>query len=452
VTDLGLNRVLGLSAVTFVAVGFMIGGGVFVFTGLVLKIAGPALPLAYALAVIPVFISMMPLAMLGSALPTTGANYRYPSRMVSPGLAFVGVWVYLLASFFGQIPLYALSCARYLQVVWPGLPELPFALILVTFFFAVNFFGVRLAVQVQAVLVVILIAALLYYVALGLPALETANFGDPFRKGAGGLLLGTALLTFTYFGANGIIEIGGEIVNPGQTLPRAFFISFAVVAVIYVAVSLATVGAVPFDVLAGFEEPLIGVVRKTAGPAGYWFFIIGGAVLALVTTLHALFLVGTRSLLMVVHDGLFPAFLGRVHPRFHTPHILLAVIWLLSLMGIALRPPLETLASYAALGGLIIFLPVQIAALRLPRKYPERYERAGFKLTGFWFWFCPVVGVLMVVFFGMILVYDLKTPGKIGAFLLFIVSGLVYYLWRKRRLAARGVDLDRMTQADDWSG
>jgi APA family basic amino acid/polyamine antiporter len=71
----------------------MIGGGVFVFTGIVYKIAGPALPIAYGLAVIPVFISMMPLAMLGSAIPTTGARYRYPSRMVSPGLAFVGVWV-----------------------------------------------------------------------------------------------------------------------------------------------------------------------------------------------------------------------------------------------------------------------------------------------------------------------------------------------------------------------
>ena len=113
-----LRRVLGLPALTAIAVGFTIGGGVFVFTGIVYQIAGQGLPIAYALAVIPVFMSMMPLAMLGAALPTTGGNYRYPSRMVSPGLAFVGVWVYILASFIGQIPLYALACAKYAGVLF----------------------------------------------------------------------------------------------------------------------------------------------------------------------------------------------------------------------------------------------------------------------------------------------------------------------------------------------
>ena len=114
--DPELKRVLKLPAVVCIAIGFTIGGGVFVFTGVVFKIVGQALPIASSPAVLPVFISMMPIAMLGSAIPTTGGNYRYPSRMVSPGLAFVGVWVFALASFLGQIPLYALGCAKYLQV------------------------------------------------------------------------------------------------------------------------------------------------------------------------------------------------------------------------------------------------------------------------------------------------------------------------------------------------
>jgi len=75
---MNLKRVLGLAGVTFIAVGFTIGGGIFVFTGIVLKMVGPALPLAYLLAVIPVFLSMLPLAMLGSAIPSVGGNYKYP--------------------------------------------------------------------------------------------------------------------------------------------------------------------------------------------------------------------------------------------------------------------------------------------------------------------------------------------------------------------------------------
>ena len=112
----GLKKVLGLREVTFIAIGFMIGGGIFVFTGIVLKITGQALPLAYGLAVIPVFISVMPLAVSGVTIPSTGANYKYPSRMVSPGLAFLGIWVYAFTAFFGQTPLYAVSCGNYITI------------------------------------------------------------------------------------------------------------------------------------------------------------------------------------------------------------------------------------------------------------------------------------------------------------------------------------------------
>ena len=62
-SDHKLKRILGLPAVTFIAIGTTIGGGVFVFTGIVFKITGAGLTVAYTMAVIPVFISMLPLAM-----------------------------------------------------------------------------------------------------------------------------------------------------------------------------------------------------------------------------------------------------------------------------------------------------------------------------------------------------------------------------------------------------
>ena len=287
--------------------------------------------------------------MLGAALPCTGASYRVPSRLVSPGLAFVGVWVYALAAFFGQIPLYALGCARYAETLWPGLPPVPLAMAVVTALYLVN-------------------------VVRGTAALEPAHLEGALRPEGGKLLLGTALLTFTYFGANGILELGGEIVRPGKAVPRAFWIAFPVVATVYVAVGLATVGAAPLADLLAVGEPLVHVAKQTFGAVGFRVFVLAGAVLALLTTLHALFLVGTRALIVLVDDGLLPAALGRLHPRFRTPHRLLTAVWMLSMAGIASGLGLEILASYAALGGLIIFLPLQIAALRLPRLLPAEYR------------------------------------------------------------------------------
>lgn len=450
-SEMKLDRVLGLPAVSFIAVGFMIGGGVFVFTGIALEIAGPALPLAYALAAIPVFISMMPLAMLGAALPCTGASYRVPSRLVSPGLAFVGVWVYALAAFFGQIPLYALGCARYAQTLWPGLSPVLAALVIVTAIYVVNVLGVRLAALVQGALVVTLLGALLFYVVRGTAELDPVHFEGILRPSGGKLLLATALLAFTYFGANGILELGGEIVRPGVVIPRAFWIAFPVVATIYVAVALATVGAAPAADLLAADEPLVLVAERTCGTVGFRVFVLAGAVLALLTTLHALFLVGTRALMVLVDDGLLPAALGRLHPRFRTPHRLLTAVWALSILGIASGLELETLASYAALGGLIIFLPLQIAALRLPRALPDEYRASEFKLRGVWLWICSGVGVLMVLLFGAVILIDLGTPAKIGAFAAFVVSGIVCYAVRVRQLRALGRAPARLRPGERWA-
>ena len=445
-TDQRLQRVLGLPDVVFIAIGMTIGGGVFVFTGLVFKLTGKALPLAYAFAVLPVLVSMMPLAMLGASIPTTGGNYKYPSRMVSPGLAFVGIWVYALASFFGQIPLYALACAKYAQYIFPSISITLFAVVLVTFFLIINLIGVKLAAQIQGIMVVVLISALLYYAFSGTLDLQPANFSNILEKGSTNLLLGTALLTFTYLGSNSIIELGGEIIHPGKTIPRAFLIAFPIVAFVYITVAIATVGGSQLSELQNYAEPLISVCKNVCSKSGILFFITGGAIIALTTTLNALFLFGTRSLLIIVDDKILPEKLGEIHPRFGTPYILLILIWLLSVLGIISGFSLQTLASYAALGGLIIFFPMMLAAIRFPSLYPDQYARSEFKLKGIRLWFCTGVGMAMVLFFGSVLVFDLKSPLKIGSFLLFILSGTAYYILRKRFLQKRGIDLTTQIQ------
>ena len=446
----GLKRVLGLPAVAFIAIGFTIGGGVFVFTEIVLKIAGPALPIAYALAVIPVFISMLPIAMLGSALPCTGANYKYPSRMVSPRLAFVGIWVYILASFFGQIPLYAISCARYASALFPGLPVVPSAILLLTAFYLVNIFGVRIAAWIQGIMVILLIGAIVFYSARGLATFHPENFASLFEKGAGNLLLGTALLTFTYFGSNGIIELGGEIRNPGRVIPRALFITFPVVTLLYMLAAFATTGCLPLSDVVRMNDPLATAARATCGSAGFVFFISCGAILAILTTLNALFIVGTKSLLIIIADGILPQWMGRINTKFASAHVLLTIIWFFSVMGILAGFELQTLASYAAMGGMIIFVPVLIASLKLPALYPEQYARAQFKLKGFWLRFCPAVGFLMVAFFSFVILFDLRSPAKVVFFILFAVSGLAYYEARRAYLQKRGVDLNSIRGRSDW--
>jgi basic amino acid/polyamine antiporter, APA family len=444
-----LKRVLGLPTVTFIAIGFTIGAGVFVFTEIVLKIAGQALPVAYALAVIPVVIIMMPIAMLGSAIPCTGASYKYPSRMVSPRIAFTGIWIYILSSFFGVIPLYAISCAKYASAFMPGLNLEITAIVLITLFFIINILGIEFAAWVQGILVIVHIVALIYYAIMGYGHFHAENFVNLFQKGPSNLLLGSALLTFTYLGANGIIELGGEMKDPSKTIPRALFITYPIALIIYLMVAIATVGAMPISELLTLKDPLVVVSKLTSGQMGFLFFVIGGAILSILGALNALFIVGTKSLLIIISDNIFPEFLGAVNKRFRTAHILLTIIWVFSILGIVCRFPMETLASYAALASMVIFVPVLIASMRLPKMYPEEYAAPGFRLKGFWLWLCPVIGFLMVAFFSLSIIVDLKSIYKIGFFLLFAASGLLYYEWRRHALKKRSIDLDAIKGMKD---
>ncbi len=189
----------------------------------------------------------------------------------------------------------------------------------------------------------------------------------------------------------------------------------------------------------------------TCSKGGFIFFVFGGAIPALTTTLNALFIYGTKPLLMIIEDNILPKKLGQIHPRFGTPYILLLVIWALSVLGIMSGFSLQTLASYAALGGLIVFFPTMLASIRLPSLFPDQYNEAEFKLKGFWLWFCPIVGVLMVFFFGAIILVDLKTPIKIAWFFLFMVSGIVYYQMRKWYLKKLGFDLVKSIKTNrEW--
>jgi len=171
----------------------------------------------------------------------------------------------------------------------------------------------------------------------------------------------------------------------------------------------------------------------------------------LTTTLNALFIIGTKSLLMIARDKLVPEKLGQLNQRFGTPHLFLTLAWLLSVLGIVSGFSLETLASYAALGGMAIFLPVMIASVRLPKLYPTQYQQSAFKLRGFWLWFCPLVGTLLMFFFSIIILIDLNSVWKIGWFIAFIASGTIYYQWRKRYLSKNGIMIGDYIKAN-WDG
>jgi APA family basic amino acid/polyamine antiporter len=429
--EFGLKRVLGLGDLVAIEIGTTVGAGIFSLTALAVAFTGPSVPLAFVAAAVPIVFIMMTVGMLGSTMPTVGGTYRYPSRLFSPMWATVGVWCYALGLVFGALPLYATECAHYLQAVWPGMPAKAAAIGLLTVFFLVNVFGISIAASFQALMVVALIIALLVFGIGGLPSVDPNNFIPPFPEGAGGFILAACILTFALQGSNSVIELGAEIKRPRRNIPVSLLISIPVVTVIYILVAVSAVGNMDLEVwkALGDNANLTQPARNFLSNPLFVFFLVGGALFAFTTTINGTFMWSTKSLMVVAKDRIMPPALARTG-RFGTPVRFLALLWILSVVAVLAGAGIKTFASYATIGGMIIFIPSMIAAMLLPRRVPGLYNSAGFRLRGAMLYIAPCIGILTSALLIVILLANLELWSL--PFLGWLILGVAFYFIRKR--------------------
>jgi APA family basic amino acid/polyamine antiporter len=244
------------------------------------------------------------------------------------------------------------------------------------------------------------------------------------------------VLTFTILGANAAVELGDEIINPSKNIPRSFFISIPVVTVIYILLGLVTGGVRKWG--GGDVNSLAEIAEVFLSGFPFYYFILAGGLLAVVTTLNATFLWGTKSLIMISEDGLFPKGIARINKRFGTPHWLPTIIFVVSAVSLlAVGDRVETFAVFASIGGIIIFIPVMGGALRFKRLNPRAYEQSKMKLKGAFYYIAPIIGLLLSAIIIVILLVDLSAHEYGMLFLvIFIVwtaGGAVYAAIKLRK-------------------
>jgi APA family basic amino acid/polyamine antiporter len=370
---------------------------------------------------------------LGILVFFTSGTYIYGARLFSPVASFTGVWAYILGAILGLFPLFALTGATFLRAVFPSLPKLPVAFCILLFFYLSNLFGVKIVTSIQAVMVAVLLSALLLFIGKGVPQISIAFLSPLFPNGMGGFAVAVSILTFTILGSNAAVELGDEIINPRRNIPLSFLISIPIVTVLYVIIGLVAGGVAPWGTLR--SQALSEVARKFLRGYSYGYFVLAGGFRAVATTLNATYLWGTKSLLVITEDGLFPHRLAGVNKRVGTPHWLLTFIFVISSLALWLiGDRVETFAVFASLGGIVVFIPVMGAVLRLRNTHPEIYARARFKLKGGFYFAAPIIGILMAVLIIVILLVDLSSHQQGLLFLILFLAwtslGAVYGYFR----------------------
>jgi APA family basic amino acid/polyamine antiporter len=428
------RKQLGFIDCMGIGIGQIIGSGVMVLTGIVVGLTGHGTPLAFICAALLVICTMVSAVVLSSAIPSNGGGYSYVKKLIGPRAGFIYLGMFVLTQVL--IATFALGFAQYFAALVPSANQTLVAMVILILATLVNYFGVKTAASVQNIMVACLLAALALFAIFGLPKVDWSNMAltaeNLMPNGVKNFLTGVALLSFATGGAKFLAETAGEVKNAGKTVPRAMILSTVIVAVFYALIGVVASGVLPLDDVA--FQPLT-LVAQTIFPAWlYYFFIIGGALFALATTLNGTLSWVTRGLQLSAQEGWLPEVCAKEN-KGGTPVVLLLVFFVVGAIPILSGMDTTTISNMGVGLNQVCLVMEVIACWRLPKVMPEAYENATMKLK------LPVLYVLLVLSIILnvgtfIITMDGMTPAVLIGIAVFVVLLIVYTMFRWNHVKA----------------
>ena len=387
-----LARTLGKKELMGIAVGQIIGAGIMSMMGVAIAMTGRSANLAFMLSAVFTMCTFFPSIFITSCIRMRGGMYT--QMAIFAGDKFAGYYsvVYFITNM--SLAMYALSFAEYALALLPsGGSEKVIALIVGTLFFILNYFGVDLMAKIQNLLVIVLVLSLAMFAVFGLPSVDLANYfsnadGLFLSDGITGFLTATAYLGFATGGATVILGVSAECKNPTKDIPFVIIVSTCAVAVLYGFVATVASGVLPTEQV--MNQPLTLVAQQILPTPLYILFIVGGAMFALATTLNSQIMSCTKPVMQSCEDGWFPTSLAALS-KFKTPYKILIIYYIILVVPILLDLEIAQISSIVQILGYINNLIFTITAMKLPKMFPEAWEKSAFRVP------TPVFNALMIV-------------------------------------------------------
>ena len=387
-----LARTLGKKELMGIAIGQIIGAGIMSMMGVAIAMTGRSANLAFMLSAVFTMFTFFPSIFITSCIRMRGGMYTQMAIFAGDKWAGYYSVVYFITNM--SLAMYALSFAQYAIALLPsGGSEKMIALIVGTAFFVLNYFGVDLMTKIQNLLVVVLVLSLSMFAVFGLPHVDLVNYfsnadGLFLTDGIGGFLTATAYLGFATGGATVILGVSAECKNPTKDIPFVIIVSTVSVAILYGLVATAAAGVLPVAEVA--NQPLTLVANQILPQPLYVLFIVGGAMFALATTLNSQIMSCTKPVMQSCEDGWFPQSLASLS-KFKTPWKILVIYYVILVVPILLDLQISQISSIVQILGYINNLIFTITAMKLPKMFPEAWEKSQYKVP------TPVFNTLMII-------------------------------------------------------
>ncbi len=275
------EKKLGLWEAVSMAVGTMIGAGIFSILGVGAQICGSNLPVAFIIAALVSFSVAYSYAKLGSVFVSNAGPIEFIIRGIGDNAVTGMLSILMWLSYVVSISLFAKAFAGYFL----ALLHLPLSNLYVTvieglvilFFTALNFFGAKAVGKAEFWIVLIKLSILLSFVVLGIWSINPEFIKPVFsEKEIVHTFFAASVLFLTYMGFGLITNASENIQNPEKTVPKAIYISIIIVAFVYISVALVALGNLGFEGLIKAKEYALAEAAKPfLGSIGFTLVAIG---------------------------------------------------------------------------------------------------------------------------------------------------------------------------------
>lgn len=368
------KKLMNLFDLTFMAMGGIIGAGIFSSVGSGIGVTGRSITLALIVGMLFQMSQQVRYVFTSSMFKVSGGMYSQDALVLTPYLTGVaGVMLFIQSL---NWAVYGISIASYLGDLFPVLknfPELTAAGALAVFF-VIGYIGVAAFTKVLNVFGILKFFALGLFIFYGFSKVQSGGFaGEPyFYGGTADFFTAVALMSFACGGATKIMNVQALAANPKRDIPKAWLIAQLAVVVIYALLGYVAAGVAPYDMVANQSLGTIGAMFMPVAVTG--FFVIGGALMSISTSLLSSIPGTPLTLMGMADDGWMPKI-------FKNRLFIFVLLYIINLVPIFLGFSLSELISMLLVPGAIVTAIKNYRGMKLPEMYPEAWANCPIKCS-----------------------------------------------------------------------
>ncbi|QAT41841.1 APC family permease [Aminipila luticellarii] len=332
--EIGLKREMGFWAAIALVIGNTIGSGIFLLPQNLAAISTPAISIAgFILTAAGAVLIAISLSNMACAFPKSGSCVVYTHEAFGDFAAFIVGWVFWLCQPCGVAAIIT-AAVRYLSYLFPilgtsNLAALITSSLILWILVVLNIKGVKEASAFQIITVILKLIPIALFIILGAAHFDPSiahSVNPELEGGVSSQLPATIAITMWLFvGIESSTITAGEIKDPEKNIKRSTIYGTLFVILLYIIITILAVGIMPQKELANSNAPVAEMIEMMTGGHLGSIFIAIFIVISCVGCANGITLTGARISYAIAMDNVFPKFLARVNPRYHTPDTSLIV-------------------------------------------------------------------------------------------------------------------------------